>query len=441
MKTLFAGLLLTATLSSSVAPVGVQAHSTGILATVSQEELEKANADSAQNEKTRSLLAEYGLNMDGMTSAQAAYDSKSQEYQEAEARAERARHEAQRVRERLSNAQSEQARAKEEAAQAEAQVQKSTEDVGLTAATAYKQGGVSVSPAVAALLSDPSEVQDSLNANVMMDRIMSQQAGTLQSARQAEAVQGAALNRATATTEAVAKLESEVRAAEEKAEGELARAQSLKADAERLLADSQAQLKKTRDQYERAVAEADREAEAFRKRQADLLAAQKIEKRSVADEAKVVRELKSGSSSVLPLPLPSLVNRVTSGYGWRPTPTGTVDYGGKGGYVHKGIDYGLACGSPLFAVADGTVWLAGPAGTAGNAIGVSHGIVNEYAFATRYHHLAAVMVSPGDKVKRGQMIGYSGTTGNSNGCHLHFETIVNGEAVDPVLFLGTETFG
>jgi murein DD-endopeptidase MepM/ murein hydrolase activator NlpD len=58
-------------------------------------------------------------------------------------------------------------------------------------------------------------------------------------------------------------------------------------------------------------------------------------------------------------------------------------------------------------------------------------VVNGRALATKYHHMTRYIVSPGQKVKRGQIIGYTGTTGNSTGCHLHFETILDGQAVNP----------
>ena len=99
--------------------------------------------------------------------------------------------------------------------------------------------------------------------------------------------------------------------------------------------------------------------------------------------------------------------RQTSGFGWRPTPSGTIDYGGRGGYVHAGVDWGFGgqCG---------------------------HGVVKGRALATNYHHMQRVVVGVGQHVKQGQLIGYVGTTGNSTGCHMHFETIVNGTAVNPL---------
>lgn len=125
---------------------------------------------------------------------------------------------------------------------------------------------------------------------------------------------------------------------------------------------------------------------------------------------------------------------ITSGYGWRPTPLGTIDFNGSGGYTHTGIDYGVACGTPLYAPAAGEVWYADANALpgAGNRIVLNHGVVGGNALATNFYHLSSYLVGPGQRVSAGQLIGYTGTTGNSSGCHLHFETVLNGSLVDPM---------
>lgn len=126
----------------------------------------------------------------------------------------------------------------------------------------------------------------------------------------------------------------------------------------------------------------------------------------------------------------------TSGFGWRPTPAGTYDYSGSGGYVHTGIDYGGGCGIPIKAARSGTVINADWAvPTSGNRVVIDHGSVNGSLFATKYHHMTRYVVSPGQQVSQGQVIGYTGTTGNSTGCHLHFETLINGEPRNPANYL------
>jgi murein DD-endopeptidase MepM/ murein hydrolase activator NlpD len=98
--------------------------------------------------------------------------------------------------------------------------------------------------------------------------------------------------------------------------------------------------------------------------------------------------------------------------------------------LHSGTDFGVPCGTPVYATADGTVISAGPGGGNGNRIVIDHGIINGVDLATTYNHLTSFVVR-GGAVQRGQLIAYSGTTGYSTGCHLHFETLENGAFVNP----------
>lgn len=125
---------------------------------------------------------------------------------------------------------------------------------------------------------------------------------------------------------------------------------------------------------------------------------------------------------------------ISSGFGFRSTPVGTIDFNGTGGYMHTGIDYGVGCGTALYAPAAGEVWYADSnvLPGAGNRIVLNHGVIGGNVLATNYYHLTNYVVSVGQRVSSGQLIGYTGTTGNSNGCHLHFETMLNGPLVDPI---------
>ena len=98
--------------------------------------------------------------------------------------------------------------------------------------------------------------------------------------------------------------------------------------------------------------------------------------------------------------------------------------------LHAVIDFGVGCGTPVHAAADGQVVSAGWGGGYGNRIVVDHGLVGDVGLATTYNHLTSIVVHSGS-VSRGQLIGYSGTTGSSTGCHLHFETYDNGLPVNP----------
>ncbi|HKG51142.1 MAG TPA: peptidoglycan DD-metalloendopeptidase family protein [Actinomycetales bacterium] len=98
--------------------------------------------------------------------------------------------------------------------------------------------------------------------------------------------------------------------------------------------------------------------------------------------------------------------------------------------LHAGMDYGVGCGTPVHASADGQVISAGWGGGYGNRIVVNHGLVRGVSLSTTYNHLSRI-VAHGGHVSRGELIGYSGTTGTSTGCHLHFETYEDGAPVNP----------
>lgn len=122
----------------------------------------------------------------------------------------------------------------------------------------------------------------------------------------------------------------------------------------------------------------------------------------------------------------------------RPVPPGTLDFNGTGYYDHTGIDFGAPCGTPVYAPADGTVTLAGQTTVVyggGNVLWISHGVKQGNALMTVYYHNSSVLVSAGQQVKQGQLVAYSGNTGNSTGCHAHFETWLNGVPVDPMSVL------
>ncbi|GMA37926.1 M23 family metallopeptidase [Demequina litorisediminis] len=101
--------------------------------------------------------------------------------------------------------------------------------------------------------------------------------------------------------------------------------------------------------------------------------------------------------------------------------------------AHLGTDYSAgSCGEAIYAAHDGTVTFAGMSGRLG-MVSIDHG----NGVRTRYLHMtrAGIFVDVGDEVAAGQQIAISGSTGNSTGCHLHFEVWVGDKAIDPVPFL------
>ncbi|QNE06505.1 M23 family metallopeptidase [Croceicoccus marinus] len=94
---------------------------------------------------------------------------------------------------------------------------------------------------------------------------------------------------------------------------------------------------------------------------------------------------------------------------------------------HNGLDFRARSGQPIFAVTDGTVIMAGRNGGFGNFVKLNHG----GGLATGYAHMSRIAVNRGQRVKRGQVIGYVGSTGLSTGPHLHYEMYRGGRAINP----------
>jgi murein DD-endopeptidase MepM/ murein hydrolase activator NlpD len=115
----------------------------------------------------------------------------------------------------------------------------------------------------------------------------------------------------------------------------------------------------------------------------------------------------------------------TSGFGVRSDP-----FLGRPA-MHTGLDFRAATGDPVRATANGKVVASGWQGGYGRMIEIDHG----NGLSTRYGHLSASNVKVGDIVKIGQVIGEVGSTGRSTGPHLHYETRIDGDAVDPQKFL------
>ena len=106
-------------------------------------------------------------------------------------------------------------------------------------------------------------------------------------------------------------------------------------------------------------------------------------------------------------------------------------FGMRWGRMHEGIDIGCAFGTPNRAAASGTVIYAGWLGGYGNLVVIDHG----NGLSTAYAHASSILVGVGQSVSQGETVSLVGSTGNSSGPHLHFEVRVNGQAVDPLLYL------
>ena len=136
-------------------------------------------------------------------------------------------------------------------------------------------------------------------------------------------------------------------------------------------------------------------------------------------------ETRQALAAATPSIWPLVSGWLTSSFGSRADPiTGEPEQ-------HAGLDISADRGTPVHATADGTVESAGFNGGYGNSILLDHG----FGISTRYGHLSGYAISVGQTVKRGQVIGYVGSTGHTTGPHLHYEILMNGEPVNPLRLL------
>lgn len=138
-------------------------------------------------------------------------------------------------------------------------------------------------------------------------------------------------------------------------------------------------------------------------------------------EIAVVKKDKSDHTpSILPIE-----GEITSPHGYRSNP-----FGGLSKEFHNGIDIACNYGAPIKATADGIVTFSARNSIFGLRIDIDHG----HGIRTFYGHNSKLLVKEGDKVKKGDIIAYSGNSGRSTGSHLHYGTYVNGKNVDPLTF-------
>lgn len=118
------------------------------------------------------------------------------------------------------------------------------------------------------------------------------------------------------------------------------------------------------------------------------------------------------------------LNRIASGFGMRIHPIYGI------AKMHPGLDFTAPQGTPIYATGDGIVTAAGSGTGTGNYVQINHG----YGYETKYLHMVRIKATAGKTVKRGEVIGWVGSTGASTGPHCHYEVHINGSPVDPVYF-------
>lgn len=135
-------------------------------------------------------------------------------------------------------------------------------------------------------------------------------------------------------------------------------------------------------------------------------------------------KLLSSIPSIMPISVKDLKG-TPSGFGYRTHPIYKIVK------MHTGMDFNAAIGTPIYATGDGVVERAdAEASGYGNHVVINHG----FGYETLYGHMSKIMVSPGQQVKRGEVIGLVGNTGTSSGPHVHYEVIRNGNKINPISY-------
>ncbi|MFV0458812.1 MAG: peptidoglycan DD-metalloendopeptidase family protein [Actinomycetales bacterium] len=337
---------------------------------------------------------------------------------------------------RLAAAEAAQAQAQADLDASADQLADTRDELARMAAATYRRGAASTELSVVMNAESPQDFADRF---VMADTVLRTRSGAINDLTEKQVLQSNAQARLTAVTAQVAELREQARQALAAAEAARAEAAARKDAVDNLIAAEAAAT---------AVIESRKAEEESHlgslKAEQDKLSAQLAEIARQERAAAAARAAASGSSGssgssgasggggsysagggTLGRPVNT---RITSSFGYRIHPI----Y--KYRRLHTGTDFGGPCGIPIHAAADGRVVSAGWAGGYGNRIVVAHGLIGGSSIATAYNHMSRYAVR-GGTVKKGQVIGYVGTTGSSTGCHLHFEVLKNGSYVNPMGYL------
>ncbi|PFG36085.1 murein DD-endopeptidase MepM/ murein hydrolase activator NlpD [Flavimobilis soli] len=303
-----------------------------------------------------------------------------------------------------------------------------------------------------------SSTEEFVNRYTLSQTALRAQTNSLTDLQQAEATSRNAQARLAGVREQITELKTEADAAVVAAQAAQAAAEEKKQEVANLVASQKTQLAKIEARKQQQLAaKAKKEADAAaledeiqkvigltKKEKARLAAIREAERKRAEEAAKKALEEAKKKGTKPPTTLPVNNNppssskflaypvknvHITSSYGYRMHPV--LHYL----RLHAGTDFRAYCGTPIYAAAGGTVQWARYVSGFGNQVMVNHGTVNGANLMTSYNHFSKFAVSSGQKVKKGQLVGYSGTTGTSTACHLHFEVYVNGSTVNPMSML------
>ncbi len=293
-----------------------------------------------------------------------------------------------------------------------------TQAVGGMARELYR--GTSTSPMQVVMSSEgTAEISSRAAAASALGRVQSK---ALDEVRSSLVVQRNQQERQTAVTERIGLLEVEAEAALEVSEAAKAAVEGKLNELETL---QKSQVQAEKDWLARK-GDAEKQIQEF---DAALVAASadiaRIDRENAENDLVIESRPPTGGSSSALFGYPfSYQVPITSTFGWRIHPIFNIPR------LHDGTDFGPGCGVPQLATRAGVVSYAGWIDGLGNQVTINHGLVNGSSMVTQFGHMERVAVSSGQSVQPGQVIGFTGTTGNSTGCHLHLSLYVDGTPVN-----------
>ncbi len=326
--------------------------------------------------------------------------------------------------ERLTTAQQEEQRLQGESDEGQQEVDRSDEEMREVSLDAYKGGGV---PNPATVFLGSADPQDAVDRSMNYRLTLESQGTRLDTLRTDQSVTDNATDRLGAVRTEIADLKVQAEQAVERKEEAEEGARTAKQTLDDLYAQQTQQktdLEDKKTQFEGQETDLQGQSSTLDSEIQELTRTEREAAQAGTPTRTVPDNGGTGGASASGFirPVPGKMN---STFGWRYHP---IYHTRK---FHAGDDFPVACGTPVHAAQDGQVIKETSGTAAGNKVIVSHGVMNGKVMTTSYHHLQKFAVSEGTSVKRGDVVGYVGTTGSSTGCHLHFEVHEDGTPVDP----------
>jgi len=369
------------------------------------------------------LSAQLGQAVLDLQATQARLPVAQAELATAQADLERSQRQAVLIAARLVDAQALEARITATIVTDDARVQEIRTAVGQLARRAYKGETAATSLSV---VMGAKTAEDFVSQYGMIATALRTQTQALDQLQQSAAVNRNGQARLTAVKQKVAALKVEADQKVVEADAARAAAAARTAEIQQLIVDQaarQAAIAALKVQAEAEQAQIDAERSAIAAELADIIAKQRAAGAAKKPTGSVAGALFGNPTSFDPI-------GVTSEYGMRFHPILHI------WRLHAGIDLHTFCNTPIYAGRPGTVQWARLLYGFGNQVMVDHGFVNGNSLMSSYNHMSSFVVSAGQQVSEGQLLGYSGDTGTSVACHLHFEVYVNGQTVNPRPLLG-----